>query len=285
MEAQAPLPVGFRGTTLRLEWPRPHVGLLTLDRPDERNAISVVTIEELGIALSAAREQRVGALVVTGAGKAFCAGANLKMLAAADSPFFRDPMLFRDRFLAPLAQVLDRLEEMPFPVVAAVNGPAFGGGCELALSADLRLMSNDATLSLPEVRLGATPGAGGVQKLIRHVGRSKALEWILMASVITPGQALAAGLVMEVTGATALLERALAVAEQLASYGPQALAQAKASIYVAEDADLRTARRFGVEALTALAFTDEWREGVSAYVEKRAPRFRSGAAEGEEDAS
>lgn len=267
-------PQEFCGATLQLKWPRRHVALITLTLPDERNAISVETIEELGGALSVAHRQQAGALVITGAGPSFCAGANLKMLASPDSPFFRDSMALRDKFLAPLARVLDRFEEMPFPVIAAINGPAIGGGCELALSADLRIMSRDATLRLPEVQLGATPGAGGVQKLIRHVGRSKALEWILLGSRITSQDAVAAGLVMEVTNGAGLINRALAVAEQLASFGPQAIAQAKASIYVAEDADLRTARRFGIEALAALASTDEWREGVSAFVEKRPPRFR-----------
>jgi enoyl-CoA hydratase len=264
----------YRATTLRLEWPRRHVALVTLTRPEERNAISVETIHELGEALSVAHRQRAGALVITGAGRSFCAGANLKTLASPDSPFFRDPMMFRDKFLAPLAQVLDRFEEMPFPIIAAISGHAVGGGCELALSADLRIMSFDAILALPEVQLGATPGAGGVQKLIRHVGRSRALEWILLGARVTAQQAMAAGLLVEVTDVTALIDRALAVAERVASFGPRAIAQAKASIYLAEDADLRTARRFGVEALTALASTEEWREGVSAFVQKRPPRFR-----------
>jgi putative transposase len=133
-------------------------------------------------------------------------------------------MMFRDKFLAPLAQVLDRFEEMPFPIIAAISGHAVGGGCELALSADLRIMSFDAILALPEVQLGATPGAGGVQKLIRHVGRSRALEWILLGSRVTAQQAMAAGLLMEVTDVSALMDRALAVAEQVASFGPRAIA-------------------------------------------------------------
>ena len=105
----------YRATTLRLEWPRRHVALVTLARPEERNAISVETIHELGEALSVAHRQRAGALVITGAGRSFCAGANLKTLASPDSPFFRDPMMFRDKFLAPLAQVLDRFRGDAIP--------------------------------------------------------------------------------------------------------------------------------------------------------------------------
>jgi enoyl-CoA hydratase/carnithine racemase len=256
-----------------MEWPASHVALVTLERPDELNALSLAMISELEQALSMAAQHRPAAVILTGSGRAFCAGADLKLLTP-DAELFRSPMALRDQFLAPLARLFDSMEEMPFPIVAAINGFAFGGGCEMALSADLRIMSRTASLGLPEVKLGAIPGAGGVQKLIRHVGRSKALEWILLASPIGADEAERHGLVVEVTEPDQLLGRALDLAARLAKLGPHAIGQAKASIYLSEDADLRTARRFGVEALTALASTPEWREGVSAFVEKRPPRFR-----------
>lgn len=265
------------GETLRLEWPRPHVALVTFTRPGERNTITLAMIEELRQILDRMQQARPAALIFTGSDSAFCAGADLKLLTSKTSGFFESPSALRDHYLAPLARLFDSFEEMPFPIVAAVNGFALGGGCEMALSADLRIASDTATFSLPEVRLGATPGAGGVQKLIRHVGRAKALEWILLASKVSAAQAEARGLVVEVVASHALIQRAIELGERLAQGGPQALAQAKASIYLSEDADLRTARRFGVEALTSLAATDEWREGVRAFIEKRAPRFRSGA--------
>lgn len=264
----------WKGDALRIEWPAPHVMLVTFTRPSEMNSISLALIQELGQALQGAERERAAAVVLTGSGRAFCAGADLKLIASPDAEFFRSPMAFRDRFLAPLARLLDSMEEMPFPVIAAINGHALGGGCEMALSADFRLISSTATIGLPEVHLGATPGAGGVQKLIRHVGRSKALEWILLGCRVSAEEAKRSGLVFEITEPEQLLPRALELASRLAQLGPQAIAQAKASIYLAEDVDLRSARRFGVEALTSLAATAEWREGVTAFVEKRPPRFR-----------
>lgn len=262
------------GAALRIEWPAPHVALVTFTRPDQMNSLSLELIDELRQALSIIAAQSPAAVVLTGSGRAFCAGADLKLIASSDAEFFRSPMAFRNSYLIPLARLFDSMEEMPFPLVAAINGHALGGGFEMALSCDLRLMSSTARVALPEVRLGATPGAGGVQKLIRHVGRSKALEWILLGSQIGADEAERRGLVTEVTDPDNLLDRALAVATRLAEAGPQAIAQAKASIYLSEDVDLRSARAFGVEALTALAGTDEWREGVTAFIEKRPPHFR-----------
>ena len=231
-------------------------------------------IEELGQALAIAQKAHAAVLILTGSGPAFCAGADLKMLAGPDSEFFRSPMTLRDKFLAPLACLFDSFEEMPFPIIAAVNGFALGGGCEMALSADFRILSKAAVLGLPELHLGAIPAAGGVQKLVRHVGRSKAMEWILLGSRITAEEAERRGLVYEIAEPEQLLDRAVALARQLMACGPLAIAQAKACIYLAEDADLKTARRFGVESLTSLAATPEWKEGVTAFVEKRRPRFR-----------
>jgi enoyl-CoA hydratase len=264
----------MRGETLAMEWHASDTAVVTFERPDELNTLSLSMIDELRQTLSLAAKQRPAALILTGCGRAFCAGADLKLLASPDAEFFRSPATLRDRYLAPLAHLLDSMEEMPFPIIAAINGLALGGGFEMALSADLRLMSRTASFGLPEVKLGAIPGAGGVQKLIRHVGRSKALEWTLLGSSIGPDEAERHGLVVEVVEPEQLLARALDLAARLARMGPAALGYAKMAIYLSEDADLRTARRFGVTALAALASTPEWREGVSAFLDKRAPRFR-----------
>jgi enoyl-CoA hydratase/carnithine racemase len=263
-----------RGETLRIDWPTPLIALVTFERAVEMNSLSLAMISELEQALAIVAQHRPAALILTGSGQAFCAGADLKLLADPDSVFVRSPVALRDQYLAPLASLFDSFEEMPFPIIAAINGFALGGGCEMALSADLRIISRTASIGLPEVHLGAIPGAGGVQKLIRHVGRSKALEWILLGARIPAAEAERWGLVAEVTEPDRLLERALDLAGRLAKAGGLAIAQAKASIYVAEDVDLRTARKFGLEALALLASTDEWHEGVRAFIEKRAPRFR-----------
>lgn len=266
------------GATLRLEWPREHVAIVTFTRAEERNTITLQLIYELRAVLDGVRDRSPSALILTGTGTTFCAGADLKMLSSNEAGMFRLPAALRDRFLAPLAELFNSFEKLPFIVIAAVNGHAIGGGFEMALSADLRIASTNATFALPEVKLGATPGAGGVQKLIRHLGRAKALEWILMASRIDATEAHARGLLVDVVAPDRLRERAIAIGEHLAQMGPQALAQAKASIYCSEDASLEEATRVGVEALTALAAGEEWREGVRAYAEKRPPDFRHGAA-------
>ena len=264
---------GFTGKAVSLDWSAAAIARLSLNRPTVLNAIDLKMIDEIDRVLDLAVTSAARALIISGAGRSFCVGADLKMLADRGSPVAAGGIAFRDAFLHPLARLLDRFEEMPFPIIAAIHGHALGGGCEMALSADFRIMTDDATLGLPEVQLGATPGAGGVQKLIRHVGRSKALEWILLGSTITATEAERRGLVTQVVAKAALRASALALAKRLCALGPTAIAQAKRSIYVAEDADLRSARLFGVEALTALSTTAEWREGVRAFVEKRPAAF------------
>jgi enoyl-CoA hydratase/carnithine racemase len=182
-------------------------------------------------------------------------------------------MELRDNYLVKIALLFDRFEAMPFPTIAAINGFALGGGCEMALSCDFRIATVTARIGLPEVKLGATPGAGGVQKLARHVGRSKALEWILLATHVPAEEAARYGLIYAVVEPEALLDTALELTQRLKALSPLAIAQAKSSVYVAEGTDLRTARRFGLEALALLVGSADWREGMAAFREKRAPRF------------
>lgn len=138
-----------------------------------------------------------------------------------------------------------------------------------------RVIASHAKIGLPETRLGAVAGAGGVQKLIRHVGRSKALDWILRATHLDAATADRYGLVSAVVPGDMLLQSALDIALEIRKLGPRSVAQSKRSIYVSEDADLRTARRFGIEALSMLVGGDEWKEGMQAFSEKRAPTFDS----------
>ena len=171
--------------------------------------------------------------------------------------------------------LFDRLEELAFPTIAAVNGFALGGGCELALSCDFRVLAETARIGLPETKIGAVAGAGGVQKLLRHVGRGKALDWILRGTHLDAATADRWGLCSSVVPGDRLLQTAIDLAVELRQLGPRAVAQSKRSIYVSEDADLRTARRFGIEALSILVGGEEWQEGMGAFNEKRAPTFDS----------
>ena len=158
-------------------------------------------------------------------------------------------------------------------MIAAINGYALGGGCELALSCDFRIMSREARIGLPEVKLGAIAGAGGVQKLARHVGRSKALEWILLATHVTAEEAERRGLLYAAVEPDRVLDEALALAERIRALSPRAIAQSKTSIYLAEETDLRSARRYGLEALSLLIGSRDWQTGMAAFHAKRKPEF------------
>lgn len=258
--------------TARLTQPERGLWLFEMMRGDEMNTLTHELLDALNDAIDRCLRENARALVLTGSGRAFCCGAHLRYFAG-PSANLRDPISARDRYLARIASTFDRLEECPFPTIAAVNGYALGGGCELALSCDLRVLSRDARIGLPETRLGAVAGAGGVQKLIRHVGRSKALEWILLARHVDAATADRHGVAAAVVEPEQVVPVSLALAREARALAPRALAQSKAVIYASEDADLRTARRYGVDALSLLVGGDEWNEGMSAFVDKRAPRF------------
>jgi enoyl-CoA hydratase/carnithine racemase len=267
------MPENFAGVALSLAWPEPGIALVTMTREREMNTLTLALVSEMARALDIAERARARAFIITGTGRAFCCGAHLDYFVEPGSPIGRSPLEIRDNYLKPIALLFDRFETMAFPVIAAINGFALGGGCEMAISADFRLMSNPARIGTPEVRLGATPGAGGVQKLARLVGRGKALEWILLGTHVSAQDAERFGLLFAVTAPEALLPAALDLARRLKALSPLALAQAKASVYVSEGVDLASARRFGIEALTLLIDQPDWREGMRAFKEKRAPEF------------
>jgi len=262
------------GTALRLQWVERGIAQITLTRPQQMNSLSLELLAEFEQALGLIDGERTRALIVTGQERAFCCGAHLRYFAGADASIL-EPFDARDRYLARIALLFDRLEELPFPTIAAINGFALGGGGELALSCDFRVMAEDAKIGLPETKIGAVAAAGGVQKLIRHVGRSKALDWILRATHVDAGTADRNGLCSAVVPNDQLLRTALDLALELRKLGPRAIGQSKRAIYLSEDADLRTARRFGIESLAILVGGAEWKEGMQAFVEKRPPAFDS----------
>jgi len=237
------------------------------------NTLTLELIAELGGILDRCLSLKTRALILTGSGRAFCCGAHLDYFTDPASPVGKSQMEIRDNYLARIAALYDRFETMPFPIIAAINGFALGGGCEMAISADFRLMAKTAKIGVPEVKLGAIPGAGGVQKLGRHIGRSRAIEWVLLGKHYTAEEAERAGLLFAVTEPDDLLPAALALAEKLKTLSPMAIAQGKASVYVSEDVDLATARRFGLETLGMLVNSADWVEGMNAFMEKRDPRF------------
>jgi enoyl-CoA hydratase/carnithine racemase len=261
------------GEALTLSWPQGDIALVTMIREREMNTLSLELLNELDDALTASVAGGARALIITGQGRAFCAGAHLRYFTETDARIGAGSFALRDRYLQPIAALFDRIETLPIPVIAAINGFALGGGCEMSLACDFRLMADHTKIGVPEVRIGALAGAGGVQKLHRLVGRGKALEWILLGSHVSATEALAHGLITAVYPAADLIPAAMELAVRFRLLGPRAVAQSKMAVRMCADTDLATARNIGLEALAMLIGAPEWQEGMTAFMEKREPRF------------
>ena len=245
------------------------VATLALDRPRALNALDAATLRELARAIrELRRDGGVRALVVTGAGdKAFCAGADIKEL--------RNRDLVAQKRGAELGQaVFAKLDTLPMPSIAVINGIAFGGGLELALACDLIVASDRARLGQPEINLGLIPGFGGTQRLVRRIGQTRARELIYLGHMVAAEEALRVGLVNRVVPHERLAEEAAKLAAELAARAPVALAQAKRATAVAADADLETGCRFEVEAFGVTFATEDRVEGLKAFLEKRTPAWK-----------
>lgn len=244
------------------------VAIVTIDRPKALNALNQQVLSELDTALGqVAANADVRALILTGAGeKAFVAGADIAEM----SQFSIDQArAFAERG----HQVLARLEQLPFPTIAAINGFALGGGLELALACDLLYASEKAKLGLPEVSLAVIPGFGGTQRLTRLVGRGRAQELIFTGDPIDAARAKEIGLVLEVLAPDALLPRCREIALKIASRGPKAVAQAKRAIRDGADRPLPEANALEREAFAATFLTQDQKEGMKAFLEKRKANF------------
>jgi enoyl-CoA hydratase len=242
---------------------------LTIDRPKALNALNAQALGEMEHAIqSLAANRELRALIVTGGGeKSFVAGADIAAMAQLTQDEAR-------RFAELGHRVLASLEALPFPTIAAVNGFALGGGCELALACDLIYASEKAKLGLPEVSLGVIPGFGGTQRLVRRLGRARAKELIFTGDMIDAQKALAVGLVLEVLPPDQLLAHCRKVAEKIATRGPLAVAQAKRAIELGADADLRVGNELERQAFAVLFGSEDQKEGMKAFLEKRTPAFK-----------
>jgi enoyl-CoA hydratase/carnithine racemase len=261
------------GHFVRLDLRNDGIALLVLDQPVLMNSLTQPLVAAFDAAIDKVTAAKARALIVTGAGKAFCGGAHIKYFTEPSSPFFDNPLAIRDGYVRPILRLFRRLQIAPFATIAAINGFALGGGCELALACDFRLMADSARIGLTEVRLGALPGAGGVQSLARLVGRARALEIILLGEPMSAAEALAAGLVNSVHGNDDLAEAAMAVARRLLRCSPIAIAQAKQGVYRCEGVDIDGANEIGLDLVAAAASGADWREGMTAFVERRRPSF------------
>jgi len=269
----APDKTNMIGKAVTLSWPEPDIALATMTREREMNTLSLELLEELDAALTASVAGGARALIVTGQGRAFCAGAHLRYFTSEDARIGSGSFALRDRYLQPIATLFDRIETLPIPVIAAINGFALGGGCEMSLACDFRLMAGNTKIGVPEVRIGALAGAGGVQKLHRLVGRGKAMEWVLLGSHVTAQEALAHGLLTSMHPAEQLMPAAMELARRFRLLGARAVAQSKMAVRMCGDADLASARNIGLDALAMLIGGAEWQEGMAAFMKKRPPRF------------
>ncbi|MBX6370102.1 MAG: enoyl-CoA hydratase/isomerase family protein [Rhodospirillales bacterium] len=255
--------------TLLVEEPQPDILLVTLNRPAVANALNTQMGRDIHALFSRFLIDPTAyrCIVVTGAGeKAFCAGGDLKERnGMTEDAWRRQHVIFEQAYYA----VMD----CPIPVIAAVNGAAYGGGCELALAADFIYASSTARFALTETSLGIIPGAGGTQNLPRAVGTRRAKELILSATPFSAEEAMRWGMVNRVLPPAELLPQTLEMARRIASNAPIAVRQAKRAIGAGFETDLKTGLALEVEAYNRTVPTEDRREGVLAFNEKRKPRF------------
>ncbi|XP_043218782.1 enoyl-CoA hydratase, mitochondrial-like [Amphibalanus amphitrite] len=241
------------------------VTLIQLNRPKSLNALCSPLMSELLEAVTAAeRDPAVGAVVLTGSDKAFAAGADIKEM---QDKKFAD--VYRGRFLAFWGGVADCSK----PVIAAVNGYALGGGCELAMMCDIIYAGEKARFGQPEIALGTIPGAGGTQRLTRAVGKSKAMEMCLTGDMIDAQTAERAGLVSRVVPVGELVDAAIQAADKIASHSQLTVAMCKEAVNAAYETTLQEGLHFEKRLFHTTFATDDRREGMTAFVEKRKPKF------------
>lgn len=239
---------------------------LTLNRPEARNALNNILLEQIAEALeSVQHDQTVGAVVITGNERFFAAGADLKEMASRDMPATLND---------PRPQLWARIERFPKPLLAAVNGYALGAGCELAMLSDITLAGDNARFGLPEITLGIIPGAGGTQRLIRSVGKALAYRMVLTGEAITAQQAQLAGLVAEVCAPELTLEYTQKLAANIGRHAPLALQAAKTALRQAHEVSLSQGLQQERQLFTLLAATADRQEGIAAFLEKRPAAFK-----------
>ena len=239
------------------------IATLTFSRPEALNALNQATLVELSNAIAAVeRDDNISVLVLTGAGRAFIAGADIAEMRGLEAVEGR-------RFSNLGSSVLLRLQDIPRPTIAAINGFALGGGCEVAMSCDIRIASDKAKFGQPETGLGIIPGFGGTQRLPRIVGMSRAKELMFTSRTIDAQEALSIGLVDQVVAPEDLMPTVYSLAEQIAENAQHAVRAVKRVVNMGMQCDLGTALTLESEAIGICFSTDDQEEGMTAFLEKR----------------
>jgi enoyl-CoA hydratase len=246
------------------------IAIVTINRPDKLNALNSQTMEELkGVFTDLNSNSAVLVIIITGAGeKAFVAGADISELNKLD-------MITGKEFSERGQNIFNIIENMNKPVIAAVNGFALGGGSELALSCHFRLASENAKFGQPEVNLGIIPGYGGTQRLTRLINSGRAMEYILTGDMIDANEALRIGLVNHVYSQNELMNKAIEMAKKIASKGQQAIRLAIKAINAVDEISAKEGQNYEASLFALCCGTEDFREGTSAFLEKRKPVFKN----------
>jgi enoyl-CoA hydratase len=244
------------------------IGLITLNRPKQLNALNDTLMDELGAALLAFdADESIGCVVLTGGDKAFAAGADIQAMA---------PYGFVDAYTKGLiSRNWETMRQVKKPVIAAVAGFALGGGCEVAMMCDIVIAAENARFGQPEINLGTIPGAGGTQRLPRFIGKAKAMDLCLTGRMMDAVEAERAGLVSRIVPADKLLDEALAVASRIAELSTPIAMMVKESVNRAFETTLAEGVRFERRLFHSTFATEDQKEGMAAFVEKRKPAFRN----------
>jgi enoyl-CoA hydratase len=245
---------------------RDRVGLVTLNRPQALNALNKATMEEVVAAVTAMdADPAVGAVVITGSEKAFAAGADIKEMSSKG---------YMDMYAEDWFREWESLTRLRIPVVAAVSGFALGGGCELAMMCDIIIAGDNAKFGQPEINLGVIPGMGGSQRLTHAVGKAKAMDMVLTGRMMDAAEAERAGLVSRVVPAASVVEEAVKAAEVIASKSKPAAMLAKEAVNAAFELGLTQGVLFERRMFHSLFATEDQKEGMAAFSEKRQPEFK-----------
>ena len=255
---------------------RGHVAVLTFNRPDSLNALGAPGDgDQVAAACEAVnRDPQVRCVVLTGAGRAFSAGGDVKAMKAKEGAFSGGGMTLRDNYRTNIHRIVRSIYGLEVPAIAAVNGAAVGLGCDVACMADIRIASDQARFGVTFLKLGIIPGDGGAWLLPRTVGMSRAAELLFTGDIIDAPEALRIGLVSEVTPHDELMTRARALAARIAVNPPLALRYMKEGLRRGTYGDPRELGGWAIETIRALMKTEDHKEGVASFLEKREPVFR-----------
>ena len=251
-----------------------HIATITFNRPEVLNALNEASLKEFSHAVDKVTgDEDIRVLILTGAGdKSFVAGADIK-------EFLKFNALKAKMFSEMGHSIVNKLQDLPVPVIGAVNGFALGGGCEVAIACDFIYASENAMFGLPEINLGIIPGFGGTQRLPRLVGKNRAKEMIFTGKMISAAEAQAMGLVNKVCAQDQLMDEVLKVAKIMVSKGKVSLRAAKQTINTGMDVDLKTGCRIEIDAFAICLASPDAKEGTLAFLEKRAADFKGGLEE------